>query len=93
MLGKNAGNSQIRDILVNGVIYREEGEIADGSNMYFTTVAGRLAEDVPQSASSPLSFLSPPLQNSFFLRPVTLEEIIDGLKLLLLTSMKYLLKS
>ena len=38
LLVKNMGNHQIRDILVNGIVYHDECEIADGFNMYFTTV-------------------------------------------------------
>ena len=65
-LGRSGGRRQIRDVLVNDVVCHEESEIADGFNMYFTNVAGNLADYIPLSATSPLSFLTPPLQNSLF---------------------------
>ena len=70
---------------MNGVVCHEECEIADGFNMYFSTVAGHLADDISRSATSPLSFLTP-LQNSLFLRPVTLDEIVNLINELKITS-------
>ena len=58
--------------------------IADAFNDFFANIGSKLANSIPPATKSPLSYLPPQKPNSFYLLPVTsneIEEVISTLNI------------
>ena len=51
--------------------------ISEAFNDYFSTVAQNLNNNIQQSNSDPLNYISYSRHNSFFVEPVSISEVID----------------
>ena len=83
LLSKKVSHSKIKKIVVNNSEYTDEAELASIFNDYFCSIGTLLDLDIPFTATDPLSFLSPNVDSSFHLLPVSDSEIfhiITGLK-------------
>jgi len=69
-------------ITSNNTTLSDPCEIASAFNRHFAKIGSNLADKIPAVNTNPLSYLSTPLQNSFFLSPVTDKEIEDEINCL-----------
>ena len=83
LIGQNNSRRTIKELIVNSTIYSTDETIAFEFNRFFSEIAPKLERDLPSTNLSPLSWMPPPLNNSFRLHPVTESEcgkIIKNLK-------------
>ena len=69
--------------LINSEITTDNETIANGFNKFYFTIGINLAAQIPNSLTSPTSYMEAPNLSSIFLNPVTSEElcrIINSLK-------------
>ena len=72
-------------IIKDNIELVEGKSVADAFNDFFANIGGKLANSIPPATKSPLSYLPPQKPNSFYLLPVTsneIEEVISTLKFL-----------
>ena len=80
---KDSQNKSIKKINFNGTTYNNPSDIAESFNKYFTKIAEDLASNLPNSADSPYSTVTPNTHEPLILDPVSPEEcssIINSLK-------------
>jgi hypothetical protein len=65
----------LTEIVHDGRVINKPSEIASIFNNYFSTVASELDSNIPPSIISPLTFMNPPNQASFFAFPSTADEV------------------
>ena len=69
-------------IIKDNIELVEGKSIADAFNDFFVNIGGKLANSIPPATKSPLSYLPPQKPNTFYLLPVTsneIEEVISTL--------------
>ena len=69
-------------IIKDNIELVEGKSVADPFNDFFANIGGKLASSIPPATKSPLSYLPPQKPNSFYLLPVTsneIEEVISTL--------------
>jgi hypothetical protein len=74
-LGQGGKNKNIKGLLVNGVDVFGEAEMSEIFNNYFSNIGSDLDADIPVSQGSPLDYVSSNMQSSFFVNPVSSNEI------------------
>ena len=78
ILGRTAGDTKPEDYYSHeGTFYNGSHDIAEGFNDYFTSVAGNLAEKIPNNDIDPLSFIVNHVKESFFIVPTTEDEVLS----------------
>ena len=75
LLGKKTGQSDCKSMTVNGVELTDSLHIANHFNDYFVSVAKKLVKKVPKTNDNPLIYLGPSFSDSFYLYPITSQEI------------------
>ena len=65
----------INSVSVDGSTVTEPTEVANQLNNFFSNIGNKLASNIPRSDRSPLSYLTTAYPQSFFLSPVTPEEL------------------
>jgi exonuclease III len=75
IIGKDSHSKKIKSLLVNEMEIVEEREIAEEFGDYFANVAEDLGDKIPPSQLSPIDNLSVNMPNSFYLTPVTPNDI------------------
>jgi hypothetical protein len=76
----NAKGENIELIISDGISISDTKKIADHFNTYFANIGVQTSESVPPSPVSFRSFLSPPPPNSFFMQPITEDDITKSIK-------------
>ena len=66
----------------NGRDVTDECDIANYFNQYFANIGPNLSKNIPKGSSTYEAFLNHPCDNSFFLQPVTENEILAIIKAL-----------
>ena len=82
LLGTNKTKNEIEKIAVDGHEYSDPTGVANQFNNYFCSIADDIAAELPPVTGMPVSNIQQ-INNSFFLSPVTIEEIeiiINSLK-------------
>jgi hypothetical protein len=74
---KNKISHNITQISKNNAEVTDSRQIADLFNNYFATIGNDLAGQIPGVNKSPMSYLHCPSSNSFYLFPITSNEIED----------------
>ena len=64
----------------NGSQIKDPVKIANQFNQYFTSVANDITKKIPRNPKSPLSYLTNPNQESFFIFPCTSDEVSEVIK-------------
>ena len=72
-------NNEI-SIKVNGVLVKNQTQVANKFNEYFTSIAKNLVDKLGNSKTSFSDYLSNPIANSFMISPVTTVEVLDKLR-------------
>ena len=83
LMGRNVDRTSIKELIVDGHSYSTEAAIAERFNDFFSGIAAELDCELPETDTSPLSWLPPPHSSSFYMFPVTeyeCKKIIDNLK-------------
>lgn len=70
-----AGGHSIKKLVVDGLVFESDKSIADAFNVYFGTVGSNITNSVRPSVLSYSSFLRGNFVNSFFFRPVSVEDV------------------
>ena len=81
MEGHKGENLKITE---NNIDITDPNLVADAFNKYFTNIGQHLATQIPNVYKSPMDYMKSPLSNSFWIEPVTCNEIeneISHLKL------------
>ena len=82
LLGTNKTKNDIEKITVDGHMYSDPTGVANQFNNYFCSIADDIAAELPTVTGMPVSYIHQ-INNSFFLSPVTIDEIdiiINSLK-------------
>ena len=74
--------SPTNSVTLNNNIMNSPYDISEAFNTYFTNIAPKLADELPQSEGSPLSFLSGNYPHSMAMPPVTTHETIQVINVL-----------
>ena len=77
LLTQKRSTTTVKSILANGVVLRDNWQIAERFNEYFSSVADSLDNNIPYSDTSPLSYITHNMQCSFFCRPTDENEIVN----------------
>ena len=72
LISKGVKNSNIKELLIEGACVRDELKMAEAFNGFFTSVGPQIHESINSDTNLQMSFSNP---NSFFLDPVTPDEI------------------
>jgi len=64
------------EVTSDGNTITEPNEIAECFNTYFSNVAQKLSDQIPYTNSSPLSFMGDRINSSFFVAPVSINEVM-----------------
>ena len=83
ILGKHSDRKKVRNLIVNEIEITDGKLIAEEFVNYFSTVATKLDQQTPPPDLSYTTFFNPSQPNSFFIKPVTVDEcvrIISNLK-------------
>ena len=72
---KGAKNTQSFTLNINDSIITDKHKIANTFNDYFSTIPGKLSEKIITTNSSHMDYLRNPNQHSFFVQPVTDDEV------------------
>ena len=83
LMGTKKSDTSVKELIINGLSYTDDLEIADKFNEYFTQIGSNLDADLPPSNTSPLSWMPSSHNRSFYLSPVSEQEcrkFIAGLK-------------
>lgn len=75
LAGMGKTREGIKSLLVDGREVSGEHELAEAFNVYFTQIASRLDESIPPPVGDPIDNLSINCMRSFFVFPVTLNEL------------------
>ena len=75
LLGTKKKSSLIKSIIINGETLTDCNDICENFNTYFSSIGMNLDAALPSTNNSPLQYMSNPQQNSFYLSPVSPEEI------------------
>ena len=75
ILNVKAKSNVIRKIVVDGLVVTDEKEIANHFNNYFCNVASDLAAQIPDATVSPEQYIRINQPNSFYISPVTYNEL------------------
>ena len=75
LLHKNLSSKTIKKIVVNNISYTEDSEIANAFNEYFCSVGENLNSQIPDSNLDPLSYIVFNSNSSFWLNPVSNDEV------------------
>ena len=67
----------ISQLIVNGESIHDPQKMANGFNNYFTNVSHQVCSEIPRTKKSPFDFLNNRANNSFFILPITHNEIED----------------
>ena len=79
LLSRGVKNVTIKNILHNGALVTDSGEIAEIFNIFFNSVATQLDDSLPTNDLNPLDFI-PRNSHSMFLYPITKEECLKIIK-------------
>ena len=85
LLNRSQSSNSLRVLLVNGVEYCEDGDIAEIFSDFFANIPLQLAAEVPHSDTDPISYLAPRLNETLELTPCTPEEVSNIIFLLKIT--------
>ena len=77
---KKKKHMMINKISNNGVTVTDNDEIANTMNEHFCTIGNRLQDKIPHDSGSFREYLPPRNERSFFITPVTAEEILKEIK-------------
>jgi len=83
LIGKSRNNSKLSEVVFDDEVCSNAEDIACGFNTYFTSIAGKLENEIPVCNVSPTSYMGNRTTSSFFVRPTTdkdVKSIIGGLK-------------
>jgi len=75
VIGFDRPTTIINSVLVDGSMISEPTEVANQLNNYFSNIGNKLASSIPRSDRSPLSYLGTAQSQSFFISPVTPDEL------------------
>ena len=76
LIGTSNDAQSIKELIVNGTRFTEESVIPDQFNKFFSEIAIHLENQLPPSNISPLSFMPPRSNRSFYLFQITENECI-----------------
>ena len=76
ILGKHSDRKKVRNLIVNEIKITDNKQIAEQFVNYFSTVATKLEQQIPPPDLSYSTFFNPSQVNSFFIKPVTVNECI-----------------
>jgi hypothetical protein len=75
IIGKNIHSKKIKSLIIGDMEVVEEREISEQFNEYFANIAKELDNKIPPSEQCPIDNLSVNMPNSFYLTPVTPDDI------------------
>ena len=67
----------ISQLVVNGKIHQDPQQMANVFNDFFVNISNQVCSEIPRTKKSPLHYLKNRNTNSFFVRPITHNEIED----------------
>ena len=83
LMGTSYNKSEVRELVINGTSYKNELDIANEFNNFFSKIASKLVNELPPTTTSPLSWMPPSPPSNFRLYPITESEcskLIKNLK-------------
>ena len=75
LMGGKRKCSSVKELVINGVTHTSPSDICESFNEFFTSIAENLENSLPVTDICPLSYITPQ-PNSFFLSPVSENEIL-----------------
>ena len=75
VMGQDRSTSSIDSVSVGGSLVTESSAIANHLNTYFTSIGSTLSNEIPPTGIDPLSYLNTNINHSFFMSPITAEEL------------------
>ena len=75
VMGAECPTSVVGSVSVDGSLVSEQTAVADHLNEFFSNIGTKLASQIPASNISPLRYMTTNYPHSFFLTPVTPEEL------------------
>ena len=80
ILSRNSNRKDIEKIIVNNITYTDNDDIASVFNSYFCSVGSEIDSNIPQSSLDPLHYVNTNVTSSFFLHPVSSNEVSHHIK-------------
>ena len=77
LIADKCHTNEIKHVMVDGNKVTGNHNIAESFCDYFSNIASKLTSDIPPSSSDPIDSVPAVLSNSFFLTPVSENEIIE----------------
>ena len=77
LMGKRKIKSFITELKFGDDHVTDEYDLCDRLNLYFTSIANELDNNLGPSSTNPLSYLSNPTVNSCLLQPISLSECVQ----------------
>ena len=78
-------NNSIEKIVLDGTTYSSSADLAEIFNNYFVNIAQNLADNLPQSADSPYTYMARNYNEPIFLEPTCPDEVSNAISSLKLT--------